>query len=87
MIVTHHDIPRVIADVNALLVTKGKRFGLTLKVEPLNYKVEDDWLYLCVRPSQEGIRPYDYAEVLEEVEKELRRNGIEQVLLLPIIEE
>lgn len=87
MIVTQQDIPKLIADVNELLVVMGEPFGLNLKVEPLDYKVEDEWLYLCVRPTQVGIRPYDYAEALGNVEKELRRRRIEQVLLVPVLDE
>ena len=85
MTVMQKDIPEVIVDVNERLASKGKPLGLDLMVEPRDYRIEDDWLYLCVTTSQEGIRPFDFAEVLGDVERELRRDGVDKVLLVPTL--
>jgi hypothetical protein len=44
---------------------------------------EDGWLYFVVSPAKAGVRAYDYAKALSDVQLELRDEGIEQVLLAP----
>ncbi|MCX7020554.1 MAG: hypothetical protein WCK47_15290 [bacterium] len=60
---------------------------MDLQVEDRDYRLEDDWLYVCVYPVTKGIRPYDYAEILAETEKELRAEGIDNVLIVPTRED
>lgn len=83
--ITHSEIPAVIKDIENRLIAKGRERKIILKVEDQDYHLEDDWLYVTVAPDQKGIRPYDYAELLGEVEKELRSEGIDNVLLVPVI--
>ena len=47
--------------------------------------VQDDegWLDFVVSPAQAGVRAYDYAKALADVELELRKEGITEVLLVP----
>jgi hypothetical protein len=57
------------------------RFGLHV-VEELT-RTEDNWTYVIVQPTLPGIRAYDYAELLERVEQQIRKQESANVLVLP----
>lgn len=50
-------------------------------------KLEDDWLYIVVAPSQPGVRALDHANTMAKIERELRQKGKSHVLLVPTLEE
>ncbi len=50
-------------------------------------KLEDDWLYVVVAPSQPGVRALDHADTMSKIERELRRSGKSHVLLVPTLED
>lgn len=51
------------------------------------YKLDDDWLYIAVVPSRPGVRASEYANYMSKIERELRKNGDEHVLLVPVLED
>ncbi|RJP35784.1 MAG: hypothetical protein C4547_09030 [Phycisphaerales bacterium] len=57
--------------------------GVHLKVT--GYKLDDEWLYIVVEPAQAGVRASDHAELMSRIERELRKDGIDQVLLVPAL--
>ena len=81
--ITENDIPRVVQDIRERLSRKSQERNLPIRLEEENYQLEDNWLYLAVTPTQGGIHPFLYAEMLGEIETELRRDGIDNVLLVP----
>ncbi len=85
--VTEKDIPAIVQDVQRRLAEKGRERGLALELKAQDYRLEDNWLYLCVIPAQESVRPFDYAEILSEIEAELRQEGFDNVLLVPTLAE
>ena len=56
--------------------------GVQLTVEQV-IADDDGWLHFVVAPARKGVRAYDYAKSLAEVELELRQEGIGEVLLVP----
>ena len=61
---------------------KHLSFGLTI----VEFSQEADWTYFVVKPDQDSIRIYDYADVLSNVETHLRRDEqVETVLLVPAL--
>lgn len=81
--ISQTQIPDVITKIRDRVSTKGRERRMELQVEDRDYRLEDDYLYVCVYPVTKGIRPYDYAEILAETEKELRDEGIDNVLIVP----
>ncbi len=59
--------------------------GVYLKVS--GYKLDDDWLYIVVEPARPGVRASDHANLMSEIERDLRRDGIDQVLLVPALQD
>ena len=50
-------------------------------------KSDDDWLYIVVVPSEPGVRALDYAELMSKIERDLRSEGIDNVLLVPALDD
>jgi len=86
-VISQTQIPDVIKKIHKLVSAEGRKRGMNLKVEKRDYRLEDDWLYVCVYPTTKGIRPYEYAEILAKTEKELRSEGIDNVLIVPTRED
>jgi len=64
-----------------------KRLDFRLIVKEASVE-EEEWVYVIVVPDREGVRAYDYAKVLSDVELELRRDEHEQhVLILPALDD
>jgi hypothetical protein len=59
--------------------------GIHLQVS--NEKLDDDWLYIEVVPARPGVRASDHANLMAQIERKLRAEGIDQVLLLPALED
>ncbi len=59
--------------------------GVHLKVS--RSKLDDDWLSIVVVPSRPGVRALDYANVMSQIERELREQGDDNVLLVPALED
>ena len=59
--------------------------GIHLKV--LSSKLDDDWLYVVVVPKQAGVRASDHAQLMSEIERQLRAEGDERVLLVPALDD
>ena len=66
-------------------LAEASRQGVELKVS--SYKLDDDWLYIVVEPSKPGVRASDHANLMSKIERELRKDGIDQVLLVPALRE
>jgi len=64
---------------------EGEREGVHLKV--VGEKFDDDWLYIVVVPSKPGVRASEYANFMSKIERELRAQGDDQVLLVPALED
>ena len=59
--------------------------GIHLKVS--DSKLDDDWLYVVVVPKQAGVRASDHAQLMSEIERNLRADGDERVLLVPALDD
>ena len=66
-------------------LAEGEREGIHLKV--ISEKLDDDWLYMVVVPSKPGVRASEYANFMSKIERELRAQGDDQVLLVPALED
>lgn len=66
-------------------LTDAERDGIYLKVS--GEKLDDDWLYIVVIPSRPGMRASEYANYMSKVERELREQGDDNVLLVPALED
>jgi hypothetical protein len=80
---TADDVKSVLGTVQEKLAAKEKQSGIPLSVSSEASRQEDDWLYVVVAPTRQGIRAYDYVAILSEVERELHQQGLEHVLLVP----
>jgi hypothetical protein len=59
--------------------------GVFLKVA--GERIEDDWRYIVVVPSRPGVRASDHARLMSQIERELRAQGEENVLLVPALQD
>ena len=59
--------------------------GIHLKVA--DSKLDDDWLYVVVVPKQAGVRASDHAQLMSQIERKLRADGDERVLLVPALDD
>ena len=75
MKVEKSQIPGVVDLVRERLSTLGANRDVDLELGKEDYRLEDEWLYLCVAPKSPGIRVSDYAELLAEIEKVLGPRG------------
>lgn len=81
---TQAEVPGIVAEVRQRLV-EASNHGVHLEV--ISDKLEDDWLYVVVAPSQPGVRALDHAQTMSKIERELRQSGKSHVLLVPTLEE
>ncbi|HVS72206.1 MAG TPA: hypothetical protein VHQ47_13200 [Phycisphaerae bacterium] len=54
-------------------------------LEVTGAKLDDEWLYITVAPSQTGVSAAEAAAFMSKVERELRAAGDDNVLLIPAI--
>ena len=59
--------------------------GIHLKVS--GQTLDDDWLCVVVVPAVPGVRASEYARLLSQIERELRLDGDEHVLLVPALQD
>ena len=84
---TPQEVEQLRKHVQELLDLHVRQAGLdfSLKVSD-DYVQEEDWLYLVVTADKDGVRAYDYAKALSDVETKLRREEhVEGVLLVPAL--
>jgi hypothetical protein len=81
---TQEQVPEIVKEVRRRLEDMAQQ-GVYLEVT--GEKLEDDWLYVVVAPARPGMRASDHARVMSQIERELRRDGKDQVLLVPSLEE
>jgi len=82
---TQSQIDAIIRDVQSRLVSSQKLTGVDLQVPPGGYLEDGGWLNIVVTPVNPGVRAHQYVEALSSIERALRANGIQQVLLVPAI--
>lgn len=51
------------------------------------HRFDDGWLYLVVEPTQKGERASQHAHRMTQIERTLRSEGYDQVLLVPAVPE
>ena len=78
------DVPQVVAEVRRRLA-EAEGEGVYLKVTGEN--LDDGWLYVAVEPSRPGVRAIDHSDTMARVERALRREGVDNVLLVPRLED
>lgn len=81
------EIDGIVRKVQDRLHSLSADRGVDLDLEDRAYREEDDWLYLNVVSKASGVRPSDFAELLAQIEKELRGEHIDNVLLVPAVPE
>jgi len=64
-------------------LAEAEQRGIYLKVS--GEKLDDDWLYIVVVPSRSGVRASDHASFMSKIERELRAEGDENILLVPAL--
>ena len=74
---------QILTRIQTRLTELAEKHHVDLTVDKDDSKFEDDWLYVTVG-SADNIRVSDYAEMLSTVEKELRKDSIRNVLLVPV---
>jgi hypothetical protein len=68
-----------------LRLADAERDGIHLKVA--SEKLDDDWSYIVVVSAKPGVRASDHARLMSKIERELREQGDDRVLLVPTLEE
>ena len=82
---TGRDIERLRRDIQRRLDRRREKLGFALKVTDTTLQ-EAEWLHFVVVPDGPGVRAYDYAHALTEVEDEMRKEGGDRhVLLVPAL--
>jgi hypothetical protein len=81
---TAAQVPKIVAEVKRRLNEVAKE-GVRLQV--VSDKLEDGWLYVVVTPSQPGQRASDHARVMSQIEREMRKEGTDRLLLVPTLED
>ncbi|HEX4124743.1 MAG TPA: hypothetical protein VHY37_08470 [Tepidisphaeraceae bacterium] len=84
---TADNVKSILKIVQEKLEQRAQKSGIALKVSPEASRQEDQWLYVVVSPGRAGIRAYDFVSTLSDVERELKNEGIEHVLVLPMLAE
>jgi hypothetical protein len=75
----------VIVDKVRTRLIDGEREGVYLRVAA--EKLDDDWLYIVVVPSKPGVRASEYANFMSKIERELRAQGNDNVVLVPALDD
>lgn len=78
---TTQEVPGIIEKARKRL----DREGVALKVA--EERLEDDWLYIVVVPTRPGVRASEHARLMSQIERELRQEGDDNVLLVPAMED
>ena len=81
---TVQQIEPVVVKVEQLLA-EAETHGVYLQIA--NSKYEDDWLFIVVVPSRPGVRASDHADLMSKIERQLRADGDNHILLVPVLED
>lgn len=81
---TQAEVPGIVAEVRQRLADAARQ-GVDLEVT--GDRLEDDWLYVVVAPARPGVRASDHAQLMSQIERELRQQGKDQVLLVPALDD
>lgn len=81
---TKEQVPAIVAEVRRRLDDMEKQ-GVYLKI--VSDKLDDGWLYVVVMPSRPGMRASDHARIMSQIEREMRKQGTDRLLLVPTLEE
>jgi hypothetical protein len=81
---TQAEVPGIVAEVRRRLADVAAQ-GIHLQVT--GDKLEDDWLYVVVSPSQPGTHALDHANYMSKIERELRQQGKTHALLVLTLED
>ena len=84
MSIAHADVDTVVKKVEQQLEA-ARANGVYLKVT--EHRLDDDWLYVVVVPERPGTRASDHADLMSQIERDLRNAGDDHVLLVPAIED
>lgn len=79
-----NDKPKIIARVKQLLA-EAEAGGVHLNLAA--HRFDDGWLYLVVTPTRTGERASQHAHRMTQIERTLRGEGYDQVLLVPAVPE
>ncbi len=77
-----HEITDIVEKVKTRL-EKARQRGIDLDV--IEWRCDEDWLYIVIVPSKAGVRASDHANLMSQIERELRDEGIDKVLLVPAL--
>ena len=74
------------------IVDKVRRYLADAERDAIRLKVsgeslDDGWLYIVVVPSKPGGHASEHAKLMSQIERRLRAEGDERVLLVPALEE
>ena len=83
--ITEEQVPSIINDIRRRLEQAAQHNNVHLSVRIEESKLDDEWLYVCVEPLRPGERASEHADLMAQIEKELREEGIENVILVPVI--
>ena len=79
---TAQDVPRIVRQVQASLdALPGRPLHIT------GERLDDSWLYIAGEPARPGVSALDHAMAMSRIERELRRAGDDEVLLVPAVED
>ena len=67
------------------LLAEAETQGVHLRLAA--HRFDDGWLYLVVEPTQKGERASQHAHRMTQIERTLRGEGYDQVLLVPAVPE
>jgi hypothetical protein len=81
---TTEQVPEIVDKVRKRLAD-AEREGVFLTVA--SERFEDDWLYIVVVPARAGVRASEHARLMSQIERELRQEGDDNVLLVPALED
>ena len=81
---TMPQVPEIVKNVERRLAD-AEREGVYLRVA--DERLEDDWLYIVVVPTRPGVRASDHARLMTQIERELRQQGDNNVLLVPALDD
>lgn len=81
---TQQEVSGIVNRVKTRLA-QAEAEGIYLRL--VGQKLDDDWLYLVVVPARAGVRAADYANFMSRVERELRAEGDDNVLLVPALDD
>lgn len=63
----------------------GERAGVHLRVS--SESLDDGWLYIVVVPTKPGGHASDHARLMSEIERKLRTEGDDRVLIVPALDD